>query len=401
MQRLFALLRSSLSVAARNILLLLGGLTMMFVTDGTLSMIALAIIPVVIIPVLFLGRILKAKSKIAQAQLSAANSRADEIFHALETVQNFGRENYESQLFSEKAEASYTASKERITTRASLTFVVILLVFLGVVGVLWYGSLSVAQGTMTAGVLAQFLLYAIFTAGAASSLSEVWGELQKASSAYDRILEILQITPEIQSYKNPVPDLSLSGKISLKNISFSYKKDEQKILSNISLNIPAGQKVAFVGKSGAGKTTLFKLLLSQRLATEGQIIFDDLPLSQFDASYVRSQIAYVSQNVTLFSGTIFENIAYGAENVTKEDVIQAAKSAYLHDFIMSLPEGYETDIGEKGTELSGGQKQRLTIARAFIKKAPILCLMRPLARLIWNLKAILPQHLIHYPKIKQ
>ena len=364
---------SSLSVAARNILLLFGGLFMMFLTDSTLSLIALGIIPIVIIPVLFLGRILKQKSKIAQARLSEANSRADEIFHALETVQNFNRESYEKAFFSDKAEASYAASKERITSRAFLTYVVILLVFLGVVGVLWYGSLSVNNGIMTAGTLAQFLLYTIFTAGAASSLSEVWGELQKASSAYDRITEIFHVLPKIKS-NNITSSQSLSGHITLKDLSFSYKEGAQKILSNISLTIHAGQKVAFVGKSGAGKTTIFKLLLNQRLASSGHIYFDHQDISSFDPSFIRSQVAYVSQDVTLFSGTIFDNIAYGQENATKEDIIKAAKQAYLHDFIMSLPEGYHTDIGEKGTELSGGQKQRLTIARAFIKNAPILLL---------------------------
>ncbi|MEM6603266.1 MAG: ABC transporter transmembrane domain-containing protein [Pseudomonadota bacterium] len=365
---------SSLSVAGRNILLLLGGLTMMIISNLTLSLIALAIIPIVIIPLLLIGRRLKEKSKIAQIKLSEANSRAEEIFHALETVQNFTREAIENNIFFEKSRHVYESSKHRVASRAFLTFMVITLVFLGVVAILWYGAQLVHHNIISPGMLAQFLLYTVFTAGAASVLSEVWGDLQKASSSYDRMVELLNIFPDIQAGQGRSPSVPLRGQIDIQNVSLKYKTREKNALDLISLTINSGQKVAFIGSSGSGKTSLFKLLLCQYYPNQGRILLDGQDMTELDPAYIRHNIAYVSQDVTLFTGTVFENIAFGNDHVSETELIQAAKNAYLHDFIMSLPDGYHSHIGEKGLQLSGGQKQRLTIARAIIKNAAIILL---------------------------
>lgn len=367
---------SSLSVAARNILLLLGGFVMMLLTSPLLALIALGIIPIVIIPVLSLGKRLKYLAKNAQEKQATSNIRAEEMFFSLETIKNFNREAIEGKKIAMIAQDSYLAAKKRITIRAFLTFAMIALVFSGVVAVLWYGSLSVMNGTMSAGTLAQFLLYAVFTAGATGSLSEVWGEAQKAGSAFERIEEILRLQPSISL---PAEDKLvtlplLSGNIIFKDVSFAYPSQTKNTLHQINVTITAGQKIAFVGKSGSGKTSLLRLLLRQRDTSQGHIIVDGHDIKLFDPAFVRKNMAYVSQDVVLFTGTIFDNIAFGGDNPSSETVIEAAKTAYLHDFILSLPKGYETYIGERGINLSGGQKQRLTIARALIKNAPILLL---------------------------
>ena len=367
---------SSLSVAARNILLLIGGFVMMLLTSPMLALIALGIIPIVIIPVLLLRSKLKILTKNAQDKQALSNMRAEEMFFALETVKNFNREKSEAEKFGAIAKDFYLATKQRILMRSLLTFVVIALVFSGVVAVLWYGSLSVLGGTMTAGTLAQFLLYAVFTAGATGALSEVWGEAQKTASAYERLEEILKLQPSIiaPSLERLITLPVLCGNIILDNISLAYSPQIKNTLHEINLTVKTGQKIAFVGKSGSGKTSLLRVLLRQREITQGRILLDGHDIKLFDPAFVRKNIAYVSQDVVLFTGTIFENIAFGGDNPSRETVIEAAKIAYLHDFIMSLPQAYDTYIGERGVSLSGGQKQRLTIARALIKNAPILLL---------------------------
>jgi ATP-binding cassette, subfamily B, bacterial len=365
---------TSLSVAARNILLLLGGLIMMFITDIRLSVIALAIIPVILIPVFLLGKKLKSLSKQAQDTQSDANITAEEMFFSLETVQNFNHQQTQSGLFSDISHHVYTVTAGRIWVRTLLTFIVIALVFFGVIGILFQGSFAVTQNMMTAGTLTQFIFYTIFTAGAVSSLSEVSGEFQKTTAAYERIREVLHIKPVIMSSGVASEHLPLLGNIVFDDVCFEYTGRADKILNHFSLSITAGQKIGIVGKSGTGKTTLFKLLLRHRNIDSGIITIDGKNIMDYDTDFIRHNMSYVSQDVVLFTGTVFDNIAFGKKNASLDDVIQAAKLAYLDDFIMSLPDGYNTHIGQRGTQLSGGQKQRLTIARAIIKNAPILLL---------------------------
>lgn len=366
---------ASLSVAARNILLLIGGLLMMFITNSMLSLIALGLIPIVLIPLLIIGRKLKVKTKNTEYKQGLVNIRAEEVFSSLETVQNFNSESLQSLIFNTKSQDFFEASRSRVTLRTLLTFLVISLVFLGVIAMLYQGTRDIAFGEITAGNLTQFIFYMIFTAGSVSSLSEVGGELQKASVAYERIEEILNIQPKIFTPLNAtLPNTPLKGDISFQNIILSYENRGKTALNNLSLLIKSGEKIGILGKSGSGKTSLIRLLLRQRNAEKGTILLDGLDISTLDLQYIRNNISYVAQDVTLFTGDVKHNITLGNLEASRDEIIQAAKNAYLHDFILELPEQYETTIGQKGTQLSGGQKQRLTLARAFLKNAPIVIL---------------------------
>lgn len=371
---------SSLSIAGRNILLLCGGLGMMLYTNFFFTAMALLIIPLVLVPIIVIGRSLKALSKETLVKLSNSNLILNETLYALSTVQNFTQENQCFRKFTTIANATYTLSQKRIFKRAILTFCIIALVFGSVLSLLIYGSIAVKDGTMSAGEFTQFVLYSVFTAGAAAALSEVLGGVHKVKAAYDRLNDLLTIQPRITNINNPIP-VGAFASVMFNKVGVCYDNRTLASLEDITMNITAKQKIAFVGLSGAGKSTLLKLLLREINPTNGQILWNNQEISLYDLTQIRQAITYVSQNIVLFSGSVADNIRFGNPNATIRDIIKAASDAQLHTDIMALPNGYDSLIGERGCELSGGQRQRLAIARGLLKNAPIWILDEPTAAL--------------------
>lgn len=367
---------SSLSIALRNALTFSGGLTMLFVTSPKLTAIILLVIPVVLVPIIVFGRRVRTLSRASQDTVADTSSLAQEVLNAMQTVQAYTAERYEGQRYKVAVENAFTTALRRIRTRAVLTLLVILLVFAAVVGVLWIGAQSVMSGSMTPGLLGQFLLYAIFTAGAVGALSETWGELQRAAGATERLVEILDTEPAIKAPAKvtAMPD-SLRGEVHFDGIHFSYpSRPDVDVLKDFDLHINAGETVALVGPSGAGKTTVFQLLLRFYDPQSGSIRLDNTPITDCEPAAVRRHLGLVPQEPVIFAASAADNIRYGDEDASEEQVIYAAKHAAADDFIQQQPEGYDTFLGERGMRLSGGQKQRIAIARAMLKNAEVVLL---------------------------
>ena len=364
------------SVALRNLVLFFGALAMMFVTSIKLSLLVLLAIPVIILPLFAYGRYVRKLSRKAQDELAGASAYAAENLSAVKTMQAFTHEKRVIARFSDAVERSFDAARERTGARAGLTAIAIFLIFGSVVGILWFGSGEVLSGAMSGGRLGQFVLYSVFAAGSLGQLSEVWGEIQQAAGSAERLNELLNADTAIASPTKPQKFAgSGTGRIVLDNVTFSYPtRPDQKALDNVSLTIEPGEVVAIVGPSGAGKSTIFNLLLRFYDPTKGHIEIDDLAIDKADLNDLRSRIALVPQEVSLFADTIIENIRYGTTNVSRADVEAAAKAALAHEFIMDIPGGYASELGERGVNLSGGQRQRIAIARAILRKAPILLL---------------------------
>jgi ATP-binding cassette subfamily B protein len=367
---------SSLSIALRNALTFSGGLTMLFVTSPKLTAIILLVIPVVLVPIIVFGRRVRTLSRASQDTVADTSSLAQEVLNAMQTVQAYTAERYEGQRYEVAVENAFTTALRRIRTRAVLTLLVILLVFAAVVGVLWIGAQSVMTGSMTPGLLGQFLLYAIFTAGAVGALSETWGELQRAAGATERLVEILDTEPAIKApaQATAMPD-SLRGEVHFDGIHFSYpSRPDIAVLKDFDLHIQAGETVALVGPSGAGKTTVFQLLLRFYDPQSGSIRLDNTAINDCEPAAVRRHLGLVPQEPVIFAASAADNIRYGDEDASEEQVIDAAKHAAADGFIQQQPEGYDTFLGERGMRLSGGQKQRIAIARAMLKNAEVVLL---------------------------
>jgi ATP-binding cassette subfamily B protein len=367
---------SSLSIALRNALTFSGGLTMLFVTSPKLTAIILLVIPVVLVPIIIFGRRVRTLSRASQDTVADTSSLAQEVLNAMQTVQAYTAEAYEAKRYQTAVETAFSTALRRIRTRAVLTLLVILLVFAAVVAVLWIGAQSVMSGNMTPGLLGQFLLYAIFTAGAVGALSETWGELQRAAGATERLVEILDTEPAIQAPTqiSTMPS-SLRGEVHFDGIHFSYpSRPDVAVLENFDLHIKAGETVALVGPSGAGKTTVFQLLLRFYDPQSGSIRLDNTAITACDPAAVRRHLGLVPQEPIIFAASAADNIRYGDEDASQEQVIHAAKHAAADGFIQQQPEGYNTFLGERGMRLSGGQKQRIAIARAMLKNAEVVLL---------------------------
>ena len=349
---------------------------MLIFTSPILTGVIGFIIPLVLIPILIYGRKVRHFSRIAQEKTAEIAVRLDETFGAIRTIMAFCREPYASALFSTQVEEAYEASLKRIKARARLTALVMILVFGGVSIVLWCGGEDVLKGHMTAGELSAFIFYAAAVAGASGSLSEIHGDILRATGGVERIFEFLAFKSNL---KVPVAPQSLPsplrGHIQFQDVSFSYpSRPHQKVLEDVSFEVFKGEILALTGHSGAGKTTIFNLLMRFYDPLSGQIFLDGAPLENLDPRELRSVIGVVPQDPVLFSTTFFENIRFGNLNASEEEVKAAAKAAYADEFIEPLSDGYQTYLGEKGVTLSGGQRQRIAIARAILKNAPILLL---------------------------
>ncbi len=366
---------SSVSVALRNLLSFVGGLALLVYTSPKLAGMVLLVVPCIIMPIIIFGRQVRRLSRDSQDGIARVSARADETLRSIQTSQAYTHEDHDRARFSEDVEFSFRIAIKRIRARAWLTALVILLVFGAIDLVLWIGATDVVSGAMTPGTLASFVFYAIVVAGSLGSLSEVWGELQRAAGASERLLELLKQEPEITAPDNPEPisDKLVDG-IEFEAVSFHYpSRQDMAALNNLSLAIKPGETVAIVGPSGAGKTTVFQMLLRFYDPQSGCIRINGTDITRAEPADVRSLTGLVPQDPVIFADTAVNNIRYGRPDAAEEDVRAAAKAAAC-DFIEDLPEGFETEFGERGMKLSGGQKQRIAIARAILRDPEILLL---------------------------
>ncbi|MAM94721.1 ABC transporter transmembrane domain-containing protein [Parvibaculum sp.] len=366
---------SSASIALRNLFLFFGAASMMAATSPYLSGLVLLAIPAILLPLIVFGRWVRRLSRSAQDRLADTSAFGTESLNAIQIVQAFTHEAIDNERFATRVEQAFGTSRSRIVARAVLTALVFFFGLSGIVGVLWVGANAVLADTMTGGELFEFILYAVFAASALAALSEIWGDMQMAAGATERLVEILDVEPLIAAPENPLPIPQAQGEIVFDNVTFSYpSRPGVSALHDYSLTVSPGETVALVGPSGAGKSTVFQLLLRFYDPQLGSIRLDGVDLRKADPKELRRHLALVPQETVVFGTTVTENIRYGRPDASFEEVRAAAMAARIDDFIMRLPDGYETEVGERGVTLSGGQRQRIAIARAILRDAPVLLL---------------------------
>jgi ATP-binding cassette, subfamily B, bacterial len=367
---------SSASMAVRNLLLLIGGLVMLAITSTKLTLLVLAGVPLVVAPIILFGRRVRKLARASQDRVGDVGAYVDEALHEIRTVQAYGHEEVDRRRFGERVEAAFETARQRIRQRASLVATVIVLVF-GAIGViLWIGGHDVVAGRLSAGQLSAFVFYAVIVAGAVGTISEVVGDLQRAAGATERLFELLSAVPEISPPKRPVAlPTPARGTVAFDAVTFRYpSRPDTPALDALTLDVRAGENIALVGPSGAGKTTVFQLLLRFYDPQAGAVLIDGIDLRSADPNDLRARLAVVPQDPVIFAASVLENVRYGRPGATEDEVHSACEAAYVDEFIAELPEGYESHLGERGVRLSGGQRQRLAIARAILADRPILLL---------------------------
>ena len=367
---------SSISIALRNLLVFIGGVVLLFLSNPRLTSIVLAAVPLVLLPILYFGRRVRRLSRHSQDRIADVGRFVGESLGNIKTVQAFNHQALDRERFAEHVEQAFGVAVRRITQRALLTTIVILLVFGCVAAMIWVGAGDVSSGRSSGGELAAFIFYSVMVAVSVAAMSEVLGDLQRAAGATERLLELLAAESLIRAPEKPrdLPQIS-RGELKIQNLTFYYEANAARpAIDSIDLRVDAGTSLALVGSSGAGKSTLFDLLLRFYDPTEGRILLDGVDISSVSPEVLRQRFAIVPQQPRLFTGTLLDNIRYGSEEASDEEVRAAARAAFAEEFITRLPQGYDSYLGEAGVRLSGGQQQRVAIARALLRNPSVMLL---------------------------